>query len=124
MTATGNTLVRASSSHTHKATGSSQLSQAFVFLRKENRKKTKNLHKQFLLTLCSPVRSLSLGPSPIPLTELEKRQRADNISIIPKKKKKGGGKEKKDNTHRLTQYMQSEALFVDDKAFYTWEEGN
>lgn len=27
------------------------------------------------------------------------------------------GERKKDNTHRLTQYMQSEAVFFDDKAF-------
>lgn len=106
-----NTLVPASSSHTRtKATGSSQLSQAFVaFFSKKN----KTSHTCFL-SFCSPVRSLSVSlcPTPIPLIDLEKVTKADRISISVKK-----GRGKKDNTHRLTQYMQSEAVLFDDKAF-------
>lgn len=44
------------------------------------------------------------------------------IPKIKKKLKRGRGK--KDNTHRLIQYMQSEAVFLDDKAFTHGRRGN
>lgn len=110
--AIGDTLVLASSSHTRtKATGSSQLSQAFVSLKKKNFAQTVLLTRAFFHFA---LRSLILTRSNINPTH-RSRKATKSRQDFYNPKKRG---EEKDNTHRLTQYMtQSEAVFLDDKAF-------
>lgn len=104
------TLVLASSSHTRTKPQVLLNSRRHLSLKK----KKKTLHKQSFSHLLSFIllsRSLTLTRYINPTHWSWKATRADKISISIKK---GRGKK---NTHRLTQYMQSEAVFFDDKAF-------
>merc|ERR1719357_770449 len=78
------------------------------FKKKKKKKKicTNSPSHTCFLSFCSPVRSLSVSlcPTSIPLIDLESDKSRQDFYIH----KKGRGK--KDNTHRLTQYMQSEAV--------------
>lgn len=64
----------------------------------------------FIFLSRSLTLSLSLCPPSVPLTDLKSDKSRQDFYIHEK------GREK-DNTHRLTQYMQSEAVFFDGKAF-------
>lgn len=106
-----NTLVLASSSHTRtKATGSSQLSQAFVSFKKKKGAQAVLLTLAFFHFSLPFAHSHSVQHQSHSLISKSDKSRQD--FYIHKK-----GRGKKDNTHRLTQYMQSEAVFFDDKAF-------
>lgn len=77
------------------------------------KKKKKKVHKQSFSHVlpCSPfAHSHSVQHQSHSLISKSDKSRHD--FYIHKK-----GRGKKDNTHRLTQYMQSEAVFFDDKAF-------
>lgn len=103
-----NTLVLASSFHTRTKPQVLQLLQAFVSL--------KNFAQTVLLTL-------AFFHFALPLAHSHSVQHQSHSMILKSDKsrqdfyihkKKGRGKK---NTHRLTQYMQSEAVFFVDKAF-------